>query len=97
MRNESFVCENCALDVSHHPKGSARNHCPYCLVSKHVDDLLPGDRLSECHGLMIPIGADYKKGKGDMIRQKCKKCGKEMLNMLAPDDDFLSFVRKINI
>lgn len=96
MRNEAFVCENCGQDVSPHPTGSARNHCPYCLASKHVDDMKPGDRASECHGLMLPIGIDHRKGKGDMIRQKCQKCSKEMINMVAPDDAFLEFVRKIN-
>lgn len=45
---------------------------------------------------MKPIGIDYRKNKGDMIRQKCQKCGKEMLNMVAPDDAFLAFVREIN-
>jgi ssDNA-binding Zn-finger/Zn-ribbon topoisomerase 1 len=45
---------------------------------------------------MEPIGIDYRKNKGDMIRHRCKKCGKEMLNIVAPDDDFISFIRKLN-
>lgn len=89
MRNESFTCEHCSQAVSLHPTGSARNHCPRCLYSKHVDTEAPGDRLATCHGLMEPIGIDWKKGKGDMIRHRCQKCGKEMLNIVAPDDDFL--------
>lgn len=96
MRNESFTCEHCKKEVPLHPTGSARNHCPHCLYSKHVDEEKPGDRLSTCHGLMKPIGIDYRKNKGDMIRQKCQKCGKEMLNMVAPDDAFLAFVRENN-
>ncbi len=96
MRNESFTCESCGHDVSLHPTGSARNHCPVCLYSKHVDDESPGDRLATCHGLMEPIGIDWKKGKGDMIRHTCQKCGKEMLNIVAPDDDFIGFVRQLN-
>jgi hypothetical protein len=63
MRNESFVCQNCGTEVDLHPTGSARNHCPMCLCSLHVDDVSPGDRLSECHGLMKPIGIDHKKNK----------------------------------
>ena len=63
MRNESFTCENCGTEVDLHPTGSARNHCPVCLCSLHVDDVLPGDRLSTCHGLMRPVGIDYKKNK----------------------------------
>jgi hypothetical protein len=45
---------------------------------------------------MAPVGIDHKKNKGDMIRHQCKKCGKEMLNIVAPDDDFIGFVRKQN-
>jgi len=45
---------------------------------------------------MEPVGIDYKKNKGDMIRHKCKKCGKEIPNIVAPDDDFVAFVRKLN-
>ncbi len=96
MRNETFLCQNCQKEVSLHPTGSARNHCPYCLYSLHVDAAFPGDRASECHALMKPIGIDYKKNKGDMIRHQCIKCGKEMLNIVAPDDHFLEFVREIN-
>jgi hypothetical protein len=45
---------------------------------------------------MRPIGIDYRKGKGDVIVQKCEKCGKEMVNKLAPDDEVLVFVREQN-
>ena len=47
--DEEFVCENCGKKV---PKlgYSCRNHCPYCLHSKHVDKN-PGDREEECHGI----------------------------------------------
>lgn len=96
MRNETFSCEHCGREVTLHPTGSARNHCPYCLYSKHVDEDFPGDRAAVCHGLMEPVGIDYRKNKGDMIRHKCTKCGKEMLNVVAPDDEFVGFVRRIN-
>ncbi len=96
MRNESFTCESCGREVSLHPTGSARNHCSYCLSSKHVDADFPGDRAAECHGIMEAIAMDWKKGKGDMIRHKCKKCGKEMLNIVALDDDILGFVKRMN-
>ena len=96
MRNESFMCEHCGSEVTLHPTGSARNHCPKCLYSKHVDADSPGDRLATCHGLMEPIDTDYKKNKGDMIRHRCTKCGKEMLNIVAPDDDFIGLVRRLN-
>lgn len=45
---------------------------------------------------MKPIGIDYKKNKGDMIRHQCTRCGKEILNKVAPDDAFIAFVRKLN-
>ena len=56
MRDEAFICENCHQTVS--PlQYSARDHCPYCLFSKHVD-ILPGDRSNNCHGLLEPIGIE---------------------------------------
>lgn len=95
MRNEAFECQNCHQSITPHPEGSARNHCPHCLYSLHVDDAFPGDRASSCHGLMAPIGIDYRKNKGDMIVHKCQICDKKNLNKVAPDDDFISFVRRL--
>lgn len=94
MINEGFICENCGKKVSIHPNWSARNHCPFCLYSKHLDENFPWDRASKCLWLMEPIGIDYKKNKGYMIKHKCIKCGKEILNKLASDDEFLEFVTK---
>ncbi len=96
MRNESFSCQHCWADVIPHPTGSARNHCNVCLYSLHVDDVSPGDRLSDCYGLMAPIAIDHKRNKWDMIRHKCTICNKEMLNIVAPDDDFIGFVKRQN-
>ena len=48
---EDFTCEHCGAPV----KGTGyTNHCPKCLWSKH-EDVNPGDRASDCHGLMKPI------------------------------------------
>jgi len=96
MRNEDFICENCGKKVSKHPEGSARNHCPFCLHSKHLDESFPWDRASNCLGIMFPSWIDYKKNKGYMIEHTCKRCGKKITNKLAPDDDFLSWVRERN-
>ena len=96
MRNEDFVCQNCGKSVAKHPTGSARNHCSFCLCSLHLDAEFPGDRASDCGGIMRPIGTDYRKNKGDMIVHECEKCGKKILNKVAPDDDFISLVRKLN-
>lgn len=95
MKNESFLCEKCHKMISKHPTGSARNHCPYCLYSLHVDDVFPWDRASLCHNLMQPIDIEYKKNKWWMIQHQCVKCQKLILNKIAPDDDFLTFSQKI--
>lgn len=96
MINESFTCKNCGKTIEKHPEGSARNHCPFCLCSKHLDKDFPWDRLSECHAVMNPVGIDHKKNKWWMIKHKCSRCGKEILNKIAPDDNYIDFVNKIN-
>ena len=59
--DEEFVCENCGRVV---PKlgYTCRNHCPYCLYSKHLD-INPGDREEQCHGILeqISVELDSKK------------------------------------
>ena len=96
MINEDFLCEYCNKNIQKHSQWSARNHCPYCLYSKHLDKSFPWDRLSECNWLMIPIWMDFKKNKWDMIKHKCIKCSKEILNKIAPDDNFLDLINKLN-
>ena len=83
--NESFSCENCGRSVPPHGGGSCRNHCPYCLWSKHVDENLPGDRASSCLGLMKPVGIVIKSGKTSVLH-RCVECGLEKLNKTAEDD-----------
>lgn len=87
MINEAFSCENCWEDISPHPTWSARNHCPNCLYSKHLDKGFPWDRASECYGLMKPTWKDHRKNKGWMIVHECLKCWKIIPNRLAEDDD----------
>lgn len=86
-RQEPFVCEHCNAEVFPLESGSYRNHCPKCLYSKHLDDEGPGDRKSKCKGLMKPVGVDYRKNKGWMIVHQCEKCGKQIPNITACDDD----------
>ena len=31
-----------------------------------------------------------------MIKHKCQKCQKEILNKVAPDDNYVEFVQKLN-
>lgn len=87
-RNEPFKCEHCGREVS--PirfGGSYRNHCPFCLWSKHVDGDVPGDRASSCQGLMEPIGVTTKSGGEFTLVHQCIKCGFRRLNRIAGDDD----------
>lgn len=80
---EDFVCGNCGFEV----RGTGfTNHCPKCLWSKHVD-VNPGDRASECGGLMKPVGIEVVKD-GYVITQRCVKCGHTKKNKSAPDDDY---------
>jgi len=84
--NEEFSCQNCGQEVAKMPS-SCRNHCNYCLYSLHLDALNPGDRASNCHGLMKPIAIEKdKKNQWDLIHE-CKKCGKIIKNKIATDDN----------
>lgn len=87
MINESFICENCKKEVKKHPEWSARNHCPFCLYSKHLDKDFPWDRKSKCKWMMKAIWIDHKKNKWWMIRHRCENCFKEILNKTSNDDD----------
>ena len=83
--DEEFICENCGKLVK--PLGySCRNHCNYCLHSKHVD-INPGDREEECHGILKPISVELDSKKGYVIIFKCKKCGAIRRNKAAVDDN----------
>lgn len=85
-RNESFKCLKCG-EINPPAVKSSRNHCRRCLFSLHVDLETPGDRKSDCRGLMEPVGLDYKGKKGFMIIHRCVECGKEMKNKAAEDDE----------
>lgn len=84
MIDESFVCENCGKMVEK-LNYTARDHCPYCLHSKHVD-INPGDRANECRGLLVPIDIEKFKDTYKII-YKCSKCGTNHKNIIATDDD----------
>ncbi len=88
-RNDGFVCENCHKHVEPIKYGgSYRNHCPYCLFSKHVDTDVPGDRKNVCKGLMRPVGVFTRKTGEYVLIHKCMVCGFERYNRIAGDDDF---------
>lgn len=80
--NTTFVCENCGKTVPPLTNGSYRNHCPFCLCSKHVDET-PGDRASLCGGIMDPVEVIDRPAKGWQIVHKCRICGHEQRNRTA--------------
>lgn len=84
MIDETFICENCNYKVEK-LNYSARDHCPRCLYSKHVD-INPGDRANNCKGLLEPIGIEKFKDSYKII-YKCKKCNKLHKNIIAYDDN----------
>ena len=83
--NEKFTCENCGKSVPE-AKSTCRDHCPFCLYSKHVD-INPGDRANDCHGLLQPIGYHRHKKKGWMIEYRCNKCLKLHRNIAILEDE----------
>ena len=84
MLDDSFICENCNKNVDK-LKYSARDHCPYCLYSKHVD-INPGDRANPCKGLLKPIEIEKFKNTYKII-YKCRKCNQLHKNIVAKDDN----------
>ena len=89
MKDESFICKNCKNLVKK-LEYSARDHCPNCLYSMHVD-INPGDRLNTCMGLLKPIGIEKYRDTYKII-YKCQKCGEIHKNILHKDDDFTKIV-----
>ena len=85
MIDEEFICEFCGQKVEK-LNYTARDHCPYCLYSKHLD-INPGDRNNTCHGLLEPIGIEKFKNTYKII-YKCSKCHENHKNIMANDDDF---------
>jgi DNA-directed RNA polymerase subunit RPC12/RpoP len=84
-----FRCRHCKAMVG--PTlygGKHRNHCPYCLYSRHVDGRVPGDRANTCGGSMAPIGAFVRRNGEHAIIHRCLTCRFERYNRIAADDDF---------
>ena len=86
---QTFRCRHCKVVVGPIPYGGKhRNHCPYCLYSRHVDDRTPGDRAIHCGALMAPAGA-FTRARGEhAVVHRCLGCGVERHNRIAADDDF---------
>lgn len=84
---DSFTCKACGWPVVSAGAGTNhRNHCPNCLYSIHLDNE-PGDRESDCHGRMEPIGVWVRKSGEWAIIHRCVRCGKISSNRVAADDN----------
>lgn len=90
MIDENFICEHCGKKVSK-LNYTARDHCPYCLYSKHVD-INPGDRANNCKGLLKPTDIEKFKDTYKII-YKCELCGEQHKNIIATDDDMDEIIR----
>jgi len=84
MIDEEFICENCNSNVNK-LNYTARDHCNYCLYSKHVD-ILPGDRANNCHGLLKPIGIEKYRDTFKILYE-CEKCRVKHKNIIHDDDN----------
>ncbi|HPH96949.1 MAG TPA: RNHCP domain-containing protein [Anaerolineaceae bacterium] len=96
--NSDFNCVHCRAYVTANPLVCGvhnRNHCPFCLWSRHMDLYAAGDRLSACRGAMRPIGLTLKQSRkkyganqGElMLIHGCSDCGAVSINRIAADDD----------
>jgi hypothetical protein len=87
-----FNCVRCGQPVAQEASGTAhRNHCPWCLWSRHLDDA-PGDRSAECGGAMEPIAVWVRRGGDWAIIHQCRTCGELHSNRIAGDDNELVLV-----
>ncbi|MEW5829094.1 MAG: RNHCP domain-containing protein [Chloroflexota bacterium] len=93
-----FRCTQCGGLVSSARVVSGvrhRNHCPYCLWSRHLDLYAAGDRLSACKAPMQPLALTlkhrrdkYGRGRGElMLVHRCRECEAVSINRIAADDD----------
>jgi RNHCP domain len=85
---EEFRCRHCRLMVFPPPSGGRhRNHCPYCLWSRHVDGRVPGDRASDCGRAMEPVGTFHRHNGEQVVLHRCLGCGTDRHCRVAADDD----------
>lgn len=83
-RDESFTCAHCSAPVAP-ARRTARDHCPRCLHSLHVD-VVPGDRAADCGGLLVPVDA-VQRGERFHLTYRCARCGAERHNRALLDVD----------
>ena len=84
---DTFTCKVCGrLRTPENAGSDHRNHCPNCLSSLHVD-IEPGDRESDCGGIMEPVAVWVRRGGEWAIIHRCKRCGALSSNRVAADDN----------
>ncbi|MDD3156030.1 MAG: RNHCP domain-containing protein [Candidatus Pacebacteria bacterium] len=81
-KTENFKCEYCGYEVV---GNGYTDHCPNCLYSKHVD-INPGDRMSDCGGLMKLDDFEIKHGEY-VLKYVCLKCGYTHKVKMADNDN----------
>ena len=96
--NTDFKCLHCHGYVSAAELLSGvgnRNHCPYCLWSRHLDLFTAGDRLAACKAPMHPVGLTLKRSHNKyasavggelMLVHVCMDCERISINRIAADD-----------
>jgi predicted Zn-ribbon and HTH transcriptional regulator len=90
LPEKNYICRQCGHEVT---GGRYNNHCPNCLWSLHVDSDVPGDRASNCRGLMEPVGVEQRGGVW-RIKHKCRECKIERI-VDAKDDDNPDVIEKL--
>ena len=96
--NSDFKCVHCRSFVSASTWVAGvqnRNHCPYCLWSRHLDLFEAGDRLAACKAPMRPVGLTLKRSRNKyalapsgelMLVHQCSDCSHISINRIAADD-----------
>jgi hypothetical protein len=97
--DQGFTCRHCNMYVTCEPAIAGvqnRNHCPYCLWSRHLDWRVAGDRLAGCRAAMRPVGLTTKHSRNKyagerdgelMLIHRCSVCAKLVINRIAADDN----------
>ena len=79
--SDSFTCRVCGRLVTPQSAGTDhRNHCPNV-------DIEPGDRASDCGGIMEPAAVWVRRGGEWAIIHRCRRCGGLSSNRIAADDN----------
>ena len=84
VRDENFECVQCKQSVLAHGR-TARDHCPNCLCSLHVD-CVPGDRAETCLGVLRPVGIELRSGH-PFVLYRCDRCAERRVNRALLDGE----------